>query len=60
MGLLECDELSNICYCLRELSSAHHGRTGDSNFDDLALGRVDEGLEVLEVLDFDRLVMSIK
>ena len=38
---------------------AHHGRRWDGNLDNFALGGVDKGLQILEVFDLDRLVVSI-
>lgn len=40
-------------------SNAHHGRRWDGNLDNFAFGGINEGLEILEVLDLDRLVVSI-
>jgi hypothetical protein len=38
---------------------AHHGRRWDGNLDNFAVGGVDKRLQILEVFDLDRLVVSI-
>lgn len=40
------------------MQETYHGRGRNGNLDDFALGRVNQGLQVLEVLDLDRLVVA--
>lgn len=53
------DRESGLTYFLDCTSLAYHGRTGNGDLDNLALGRINEGLKILEVLNLDGLVVSV-